>query len=168
MSATETLSSNDATNDAFEARQLLYRYCFAVDMGTVDDVMALFAPECDLIVDPGGDFSGRQATTAWYAALIKGRMEVLRHLATNQVLELSGNRATSKSYWDAVGDKRGVAMVAAGFYEDDLEKINGRWMYRKKVIRIDYMVPLHEGWGGERRIKTRLFREIDSDSKGWR
>ena len=146
------------------ARQLLYRYCFAVDMGSLDEVMSLFAPECDLVVEPGGVYTGRAAVQKWYAALVAGRMEVLRHLASNQVIEIDGERAHSKSYWDAVGDLQGEAMVAAGFYEDDLWKIDGEWKYAKKIIRIDYMAPLREGWGGKHRIKCRLIRGVDVDT----
>ncbi|MGH8595745.1 MAG: nuclear transport factor 2 family protein, partial [Gammaproteobacteria bacterium] len=133
--------------DLLAAQQLLYRYCFAVDMGTLDEVMALFAPECDLIVEPGGVFNGRAAVQRWYAALVAKRMDVLRHLTSNQVVDLDGECAHSKSYWDAVGDLKGEAMVAAGFYEDDLCKFEGEWKYVKKIIRIDYMTPLREGWG---------------------
>ena len=151
-----------------DAYQLLYRYCFAVDMGSLDDVMALFAPECDLVVEPGGVFNGRAAVTGWYAALVAKRMEVLRHLASNQVIEFDGDEARSRSYWDAVGDLKGEAMVAAGFYEDSLRRIDGHWLYVKKVIRIDYMVPLREGWGGSHRIKCRLIRGVSVDTAGWR
>lgn len=151
-----------------EAQQLLHRYCFAVDMGTVDEVMKLFAPQCDLIVEPGGNFEGRVAVTEWYRALTTKRMAILRHLTSNQVLTVSGDTATSKSYWDAHGDLNGEAMVAAGFYEDTLAKIDGRWRYTKKIIRIDYMVPLKEGWGGVNRIKCRLIRGVSVDTAGWR
>ena len=160
--------SPDPHLDHLEARQLLYRYCFAVDMGSLDDVMALFATECDLVVEPGGVFNGREAVSAWYRALVSKRMEVLRHLASNQVLVFTGDQATSKSYWDAIGDLNGEAMVAAGFYEDAMARIEGRWQYTKKIIRIDYMVPLREGWGGKNRIKCRLIRGVTVDTAGWR
>lgn len=167
MSTTPSQQSG-AHLEYLEAQQLLHRYCFAVDMGTVADVMALFAERCDLIVEPGGVFGGRAAVTEWYRALTTKRMAVLRHLTSNQVLSVSGDHATSKSYWDAHGDLNGEAMVAAGFYEDTMNRIDGHWRYTKKIIRIDYMVSLKEGWGGANRIKCRLIKGVSVDTAGWR
>jgi ketosteroid isomerase-like protein len=155
-------------HDWIQARQVLYRYCFAVDMGSVEDVMALFTDDCELEIVPGKLYRGREAVWQWYETLTTKRMEVLRHLAHNQVLDISGQSALSKSYWDAVGDLKGEAMLAAGLYEDVLRKLHGEWKLAKKVIKIDYMVPLSEGWGGRNRIKASLLREIPNDSRGWR
>lgn len=168
MSASDQGHDGALHADRFDAYQLVHRYCYAVDMGTLDDVMALFAAECELVVDPGGVYSGRAAVREWYRALVTKRMAVLRHLTSNQVLSIAGDRASSKSYWDAHGDLNGDAMVAAGFYEDSLARIDGHWCYRKKTIRIDYMVPLREGWGGKHRIKCRLIRGVSADMTGWR
>jgi len=162
------LQSASELYDWMQAREVLYRYCFAVDTGSVEDVMALFATDCDLQIVPGDLHKGREAVWQWYKTLTTKRMGVLRHLAHNQVLHLSGLSARSKSYWDAVGDLRGQAMLAAGFYEDVLQKIEGEWKIAKKTIKIDYMVPLSEGWGGQNRIKKALLREIPNNSKGWR
>lgn len=164
----ESVGSAAHLSDQLDAQQLLHRYCFAVDLGTADDVMALYAPDCMLVVEPGGEYEGRDAVTEWYRSLAKGRMGVLRHLTSNQVLTIEGNTGASKSYWDAHGDLNGESMVAAGFYEDTLQKHNGKWCYRKKIIRIDYMAPLKEGWGGPKRIKCRLVRGVTTEMAGWR
>mgnify|MGYP001250809366 CR=1 FL=1 len=95
-------------------------------------------------------------------------MDVLRHQVHNQVIELHGTKATSQSYWDVVGDLNGEPMISAGFYEDLLSKTEGKWQFEKKMILIDYMCPLKEGWGGPRRIKGRLLGELKADMEGWR
>jgi ketosteroid isomerase-like protein len=154
--------------DQQDVREVLYRYCFAVDTGTVEDVMDLFADSCDLQIIPGKLHSGREAVWKWYHTLTTKRMDVLRHLSHNQTIDLVEQIAVSKSYWDAVGDMNGEPMVAAGFYEDHLRKKKGNWKIFKKIIRIDYMVPLKEGWGGPARIKKRLLQEIENGSTGWR
>lgn len=155
-------------NDHHEIREVLARYCFAVDMGTVEDVMKLFAEHCDLQIIPGELHSGRDAVWRWYDTLTTRRMEILRHTAHNQIIDFTDKGVISKSYWDAIGDLNGEAMIAAGFYEDLLRKFQGRWKIVKKIIRIDYMVPLREGWGGPARIKSRLLREVENGSSGWR
>jgi ketosteroid isomerase-like protein len=141
---------------------------FPVDTGTVEDVMKLFTEDCCLHIVPGGLHKGRNAVWQWYDTLTKKRMEVLRHLAHNQVLEISRGAAFSRSYWDAIGDLKGEAMLAAGFYEDSLRKVGEDWKVEKKVIKIDYMGSLKEGWGGQNRIKSPLLRELPSGPRGWR
>ena len=86
---------------------------------------------------------------------MQNRMEVLRHLIHNQVITLNGDTAVSKSYFDAVGDLKGESIIAAGFYEDRLRRVEGEWKLTEKVIRLDFLVPLQEGWGGKR-IKRNL------------
>lgn len=149
-------------------RELLHRYCFALDRGSVDDVMSLFADECDLELRPGELHRGREAVYRWYEVLTRKRMDVLRHQVHNQVIELRGAEAFSQSYWDVVGDLNGESMISAGFYEDTLCKRDGVWRFEKKLILIDYMGPLKDGWGGPRRIKGRLLGELAADTEGWR
>jgi SnoaL-like protein len=105
---------------------------------------------------PGKQYIGKAAVQKWYEAYIENRMEVLRHLIHNQIITVQGDNATSKSYFDAVGDLKGEAVVAAGFYDDALLRVRGKWKFTEKIITLDYIVPLREGWGGLNRIKRRL------------
>ncbi len=140
--------------DRDHIREVVHRYCRAVDRGTLEDVMALFDNECDLLLIPGNKRAGRQAVERWYSRYMSHRLECLRHLIHNQIITLNGDRATSKSYFDAVGALRGESLVVGGFYEDTLRKVAGQWKFSEKIIRVDFMVPLSEGWGGEK-MKTK-------------
>ena len=118
--------------------------------------MALFHDPCDLALVPGKRYIGKAAVQQWYDAYMENRMEALRHLIHNQVITINGDVASSKSYFDAVGDLKGESIVVAGFYEDKLRRIGGDWKFTEKVIRLDFLVPLQEGWGGKKRIKRSL------------
>ncbi|MGE0824045.1 MAG: nuclear transport factor 2 family protein [Candidatus Binatia bacterium] len=141
--------------DREQIRDLVHRYCWAVDRGMLEEVMALFHEECNLALVPGKHYEGREATSKWYNVYMQNRMEVLRHLIHNQVITLNGDTATSKSYFDAVGDLKGESITVAGFYEDTLLRVNGKWKFTEKIIKLDFLVPLQEGWGGKR-IKRNL------------
>ena len=79
-------------------RELVHRYCWAVDRGEFQDVMALFHDACDLIVSPPGRRrEGRAAVERWYGRYMRHRLGVLRHLIHNQVITLDGERAFSKA-----------------------------------------------------------------------
>ncbi len=141
--------------DREQLREIVHRYCWAVDRGTLEEVMALFHDECHLALVPGKRYLGREATTKWYRVYMQNRMEVLRHLIHNQVISVNDNTATSKSYFDAVGDLKGESITVAGFYEDTLLRVNGEWKFTEKIIKLDFLVPLQEGWAGKR-IKRNL------------
>ena len=84
-----------------DIRDLVHRYCWAVDRADLEDVMALFHGSCDLIVSPPGRRrEGRDAVERWYGRYMRHRPVVLRHLIHNQVITLDGEQAFSKSYFD--------------------------------------------------------------------
>jgi ketosteroid isomerase-like protein len=142
--------------DRERIRELLHRYCWVVDHGTLPEVMALFHDPCTLILAPGKRYAGRAAVQRWYEVYLRNRMEVLRHLIHNQVVTIAGDAATSKSYFDAVGDLKGESITVAGYYEDLLVRVGEEWRFTEKTIRLDFLAPLHEGWSGKRRIKRNL------------
>ena len=143
--------------DREQIREVVHRYCWAVDRGTLEEVMDFFHDDpCELVLVPGKRHVGKAAVRKWYDVYIQNRMEVLRHLIHNQIVTVAGDTAVSKSYFDAVGDLKGEAITVAGFYEDTLLRVGGGWKFTGKVIRLDFLVPLHEGWGGRRRIKRNL------------
>ena len=142
--------------DREKIRELLHRYCWAVDKGTLTEVMELFHDPCTLILAPGKQYEGKAAVQRWYDVYLQNRMEVLRHLIHNQVSVIDGDTATSKSYFDAVGDLKGESISVAGYYEDILRRVEGEWKFTEKIIRLDFLVPINEGWGGKKRIKRNL------------
>lgn len=146
--------------DRERIRDLVHRYCWAVDRGTLVEVMALFHEECNLTLVPGARHTGREATYKWYSVYMQNRMEVLRHLIHNQVITVSGDTAISKSYFDAVGDLKGESITVAGFYEDTLLRVKGEWKFAEKIIKLDFLVPLQEGWGGKRIKRNLVPREV--------
>jgi len=146
--------------DREHIRDLVHRYCWAVDRGTLEEVMALFHNECNLALVPGKRYLGREATYKWYNVYMQNRMEVLRHLIHNQVITVNGDTATSKSYFDAVGDLKGESITVAGFYEDTLLRVNEEWKFTEKIIKLDFLVPVHEGWGGKRIKRSLVPREV--------
>lgn len=141
--------------DRERIREVVHRYCWAVDRGTLQEVLALFDDPCDLVLVPGKRYVGRAAVQKWYDGYMRNRMDVLRHLIHNQVITVDGDTATSQSYFDAVGDLKGESIVVGGCYEDVLRRVGGEWKFREKIIRLDFLVPLQEGWGGKK-IKRSL------------
>jgi len=60
-----------------------------------------------------------------------------RHNITNIVLKIDGNKAVGRAYWFHYGNTnpdRHAAIDAYGHYEDELVKVNGKWLFSKRVI----------------------------------
>jgi hypothetical protein len=60
-----------------------------------------------------------------------------RHNITNIVLKIDGNKAIGRSYWFHYGNnnpERRAGVDAYGHYEDEMVKVNGKWLFSKRVI----------------------------------
>lgn len=134
------------TDDIVAIQQVLYRYCFAVDKGTADDVAALFHEDAILMPIYSGEppAKGRAAIRNWFTVYHRnqrGSVDYLRHCVTNPVIEVSGNEATSQCYLiaDAVNKASGKPYSVSGYYLDKLVKEGGRWYFKERQIHVNYM-----------------------------
>ncbi len=142
-------------------RETVHRYCWAVDKGELADVMALFAPECQLELAPGKRYGDRAAVGRWYGAYMANRMGMLRHLIHNLSIDVEeGDRARARSYFDAVGELDGESIFVAGYYDDKLVHGDNSWLFADKIISLDCIVPISEGWA-DKRFKRAILRNVE-------
>ena len=60
-----------------------------------------------------------------------------RHNITNIVLKIDGDKASGRAYWfhyDNNNPERHAQLDAYGHYEDEMAKVNGQWLFSKRVI----------------------------------
>jgi SnoaL-like protein len=133
--------------DRVEIQDLQARYMFALDWQDADAYSATFTE--DGVLDwAGGIVRGREAIRkevvsmrAMFARREQGdapaRPARLRHFITNVVLDFDGDRATGYAYWlELNNDNRPRYPYVGGYgtYEDELRKVNGRWLFSRRKI----------------------------------
>lgn len=60
-----------------------------------------------------------------------------RHNITNIAIKINGDRATGRAYWFHYGNdnpERKAVLNSYGYYEDEMVKVNGQWLFSKRVI----------------------------------
>ena len=60
-----------------------------------------------------------------------------RHVASNFVIKVDGDKATAVSYWTAhrvSDDGKAIAPTGFGHYEDQLLRQGGKWLIARRVV----------------------------------
>lgn len=137
--------------DRAEIEDLMARYLFAMDYGDLDSYVATFT-EDGSIEFASGTYEGREAI---YEAVSRfkegigrfyttedGEPAALRHVLLQSVVRVEGDRAWSTSLWmemanDGPGDT--FKMGTFGIYEDELERVDGRWLFSRRVVLNEFI-----------------------------
>lgn len=132
------------TSDYEGARQLLSRYCYALDRGNLGDLSALFHRDAVFSVsfESGQRHTGRETIQAWYHRFFQqrpGQNRHMRHKIFEPVMTMNNNIATASTYFDADSiEEDGSVRVVAGRYDDVLVKEQGHWFFKERTISVFY------------------------------
>ncbi len=124
------------------------RYMFALDFGDIDKYVATYTE--DGILDIGeGEWQGRDTIRKVLSAMSRpdeppaapGAQKLHpstgRHSITNIVLKIEGDTAYGRAYWFHMSNdnpQRSATLDSYGHYEDEIVKVNGTWLFRKRKI----------------------------------
>ena len=121
-------------SDKDEIRELLARYCFALDADRFDEMAALFA-EDGVWETAFGTGTGRTGIAGQARSILTGEQPKRVHLTTNIVIDLDGDTATARSNWVVIqNNSAGPVIGSGGVYSDRLAKIDGRWLFKHRTI----------------------------------
>ena len=121
-------------SDKDEIRELLARYCFALDAGRFEEMAALFTPD-GVWETAFGTGTGRPGIVAQARGIATGERPRRVHLTTNIVIDLNGSTATARSNWVVIQNSpNGPAIGSGGAYADRLVKDGGQWFFQHRTI----------------------------------
>jgi len=146
-----------ATAEDYEGvRQVLSRYCFALDRGDLSTLSALFHRQANFSVsfESGQKHNGRDTIHSWYARFFQQRPDEhrhMRHKIYEPLVTVSGTTATSSAYFDGESkDAGGQVQIVAGRYDDSLVKEGGQWFFKERTITVLYNYSPGSGQEGMR------------------
>ena len=152
-----------AVEDRLAIEQLLMRYAAALNTDDADTYVSLFTPDATFELrrqtnEPPflGPFEGRDALRKqWFPdapanPAAAGRFGSMRHVTTNYEIDVTGDTATMRAFFiEIVSNGANTppgsnppTIHAMGRYEDELVKVDGRWLFSKRVVVTD----MNEDW----------------------
>ncbi len=135
-------------DDRAEIENLSNKYMVAVDAGDIETVMSTWAEDGVLewvngtergkaaIRKAMSNFGGARKVAIPEGATSRPRT---RHQIINHVIDVSADGKTAKTtaYWFALTNntpQNDVQLLYFGHYEDDLVRVNGKWLFKKRHV----------------------------------
>ena len=155
--ATVGSNVNSYAEDRALIEDLQARYLFALDFGDVDTYVSTFTEDGVLDI-VGMKWEGREEIRKIIESMSQdapegeakpapkeeqgpypatGRLNI-----TNIVIKIDGDKAVGTAYWFHYGNtnpERKAVFDSYGHYEDEMVKVNGEWLFSKRVIYNEQM-----------------------------
>ena len=137
------MSATGATSETQEVIEVLVRYATGIDRRDWDLFRTCFTEDCRADYGDVGVFDGAAALTSFMRASHE-EMGHTFHRLTNFTVAIEGDRATARTYVDAVllvpGSATGVNPI--GFYDDELVRDASGWRIRRRAVTIAIYRPI--------------------------
>lgn len=144
-------------SDRAEIADLMARYLFAMDYMDADAYAECFTD--DGVLDYAGGVSEGRETIRAEARVFKdaiarifkdwqGNPAKLRHLVQHKAIRIEGDRAWNTGLWWEMtnGGPEGALKAASfGTYEDELVRVDGRWLFKRRKIYNEFLEGRHSG-----------------------
>ena len=123
------------TDDVIEIQQLYARYNTAIDTGDGATFGGLFVPEGTF--NPGHMLCEGQAAISEFAVKTHEAMPLMRHNATNVVVDGDGDEATGSAFLLGYLAGSDYKVITTGRYQDKLTKTADGWRFTERVYHPD-------------------------------
>ena len=137
--------------DRAEIDDLLARYLFAMDYNDFETYGETFTEDGTLEF-ARGSVTGREAIKAAAKGFkeavgaiyvdVDGNPAVLRHVLAHTAIRVEGDRAWTRAQWFEMandGPGKSLKMGTFGIYEDQLRKVDGRWLFSERRIMNEFL-----------------------------
>ena len=140
-----------ALRDRAEIQDLRFRYHVAVNEKELDSIGGLFSADGEARFGEIGSARGRAEIQTLYAEVV-GKSPFVKQFIHNHLITLNGDTASGLSYLEAKTVTNGESHLVAARFDDEYLREGGEWKFSLLELTIFFVVPLREGWAGERKI----------------
>ena len=122
-------------------RQLVAKYCLALDMRELDALCGLFPED----VRVSRTSSGRRALKLWFDQTLREQFTGTAHVTGNHIIEFEDpNRARGLVYSRNEHETGDEWVIMTMMYWDAYERIDGRWLFRRRLPLYWYATDLNQ------------------------
>ena len=144
-----------------EIRQLVAKYCLALDMRDLDALAGLFPDD----VRVSREERGRRALKRWFDQTLREQFTGTAHVTGNHVIEFDDpDRARGLVYSRNEHDTADAWVFMTMMYWDRYERIGGRWLFRRRLPLYWYAADLRTPPLGPRKMR---WPDRDRYEGGW-
>ena len=148
MSEHRSISLAEAA-DRLAIRELIEAYAHCADRRDVQGQMSLFTGDSHFVVymnakdpRPSQELHSRAALSRIFADLNK-YAATMHFVGQSTILTLTSDRGTGEAYCLAhhltIEDEKRQLMVAALRYYDTFVKVDGAWLFRERLLYVDWI-----------------------------
>jgi len=130
-----------SAEDRFAIADLFARYMWAIDGGDVETLVSCFTPDGELESPAVGKYSGQDNIRAFATRFsqFRARGTELRHVLSNMLIDVDGDRGFAKCYLLVFQVRNGASkLLGPGRYEVQLRKLNGEWLFQHRLVIMDH------------------------------
>ena len=133
-----------------EIRQLVAKYCLALDMRDLDALCGLFPMD----VRVSRDVSGRAALKTWFDDTLRNQFSGTAHVTGNHIIEFDDpDHARGVVYSRNEHETDGQWIIMTMMYWDRYERLEGRWYFRRRLPLYWYATDLNAPPTGEKKMR---------------
>jgi len=124
----------------FAIHDTFVRYATSLDHGDVEGVVACFAGDATLTSPVLGKFSGHAGVREFAQRTVRLLEEGVqfRHVVTNLVARVDGDRALARCYLLDFCTREGATrLLSPGEYECELRRASGQWRFVSRTVAMD-------------------------------
>jgi ketosteroid isomerase-like protein len=140
----------DRLESTEEIRQLVAKYCLALDMRDLDALVSLFPED----VRVSREHRGRKALRAWFDETLRVQFNGTAHVTGNHIIEFDdADQAHGVVYSRNEHETGPEWVIMTMMYWDRYERIDGRWFFRRRLPLYWYATDLNKPPIGERKMR---------------
>jgi uncharacterized protein (TIGR02246 family) len=133
-----------------EIRQLVAKYCLALDMRALDAMAGLFPED----VRVGRGLQGRKELRRWFDATLREQFDGTAHVTGNHIIEFDDpDHARGIVYSRNEHETGREWVIMTMMYWDRYERIDGRWYFRRRLPLYWYATDLNQPPIGKRKMR---------------